>query len=158
VGHFKHFAHFLHNQDARMKKAPTDDEYDKFDGMHCSRKYAALKQADWTCPVCGRSLRQCIRWRKISGPYHRAKYGDANGYGFTIGLHEHHDHGERWTGCVVICGACNAADGLAKRRLGLPKNWSFSVAELRQFVTAEPHGAATIIYVHAKNIYEDANK
>jgi hypothetical protein len=38
-----------------------------------------------------------------------------------------------------MCDQCNAADGTAKKKLGRPANWSFSPAEIAQFVTATPH-------------------
>lgn len=135
-------------------KAISDEEFAAFDGLHCGGKYARLKKTNWRCPSCKRTLRECIRWRKISGPYWRELYGDENGYGFTIGLHEHHDHGARWSGRVIICGVCNAADGAAKRVLGLPKDWSFSVSELSQFVKAVPHGGASIDYAVAQQIFD----
>jgi hypothetical protein len=63
------------------------------------------------------------------------------------GLHTHHDHSQGYVdiGCgrcaeEVICDQCNSADGLAKRRLGLPAEFSLSTEEIRQFVIPEPHG------------------
>lgn len=135
-------------------KIISDAEFEKFDGLHCGAKYAQLKNKDWRCPSCKRTLRQCIRWRKISGRYWRELYGDENGYGFTIGLHAHHDHGNRWHGTVIICGVCNAADGAIKRVLRLPDGWSFSVEELSRIVKAEPHGGGAIDYDMAKGIFD----
>ena len=128
----------------------TDDEFKNFKGAHCFRIYSGLPKS-WTCPSCERSLRGII---------HRRKDGT-----LTVHLHKHHDHGNRWGGHksllsygveIIICGACNSADGRAKRKLGLPVDWSYSVDEIKQFVTIEPHeSSARINYDVALKIYKN---
>lgn len=80
--------------------------------------------------------------------------------GFTITLTHHHCHSESWPQRfprTLICGDCNSADGAAKRKLGLPKDWSFTPAELAQFVKVLPYSGKTDIdYEIARKIYEAA--
>ncbi|MDQ2701848.1 MAG: hypothetical protein M3Y70_03330 [Pseudomonadota bacterium] len=66
--------------------------------------------------------------------------------GWVDALHRHHDHGGDAPGGtarfdrVVICDQCNAADGRARLQLGLPRDFSFSPAEIGQFIRGTPHG------------------
>lgn len=55
---------------------------------------------------------------------------------------------------TVVCDQCNAADGRAKRKLGLPSDFSFSPLEIRAFVTATPHAPHVVDYEIARRIYE----
>jgi hypothetical protein len=70
-----------------------------------------------------------------------------NGERWTALLHAHHDHAApAWEHAgrfehTVICDQCNAADGQAKRQLVLPKAFTFSPVEIRQFVAARAHGS-----------------
>lgn len=80
--------------------------------------------------------------------------------GWMAGLHEHHDHARSWDGVgvarftpTVLCDQCNSADGAAKRRLGLPDNFSFSPAEIGRFVTSRSHGKHVIDLELAERIY-----
>jgi hypothetical protein len=122
-------------------KRPTDTEYAAYDGMHCHSLWRQLPEG-WRCPVCGRSKRGILIWGVRKGS-NAAKYGPI---GWKAAVHKHHDHGPL-NGCdfggdhgrfraVVICGACNAADGNIKARLGLPASFSFSPAELRRIIRA----------------------
>jgi hypothetical protein len=67
---------------------------------------------------------------------------------------EHHDH----SGCdrlppTVICGGCNLADAIAKRSCAAPDWFSFSPAEIRQFVTgAKDNGPVFIDAELARSI------
>jgi hypothetical protein len=77
------------------------------------------------------------------------------------GLHEHHDHAcSRYeTGVArfpptILCDQCNSADGAAKRRLSLPESFSFSPAQIAEFVTATPHGKHKINFDLAKHLYD----
>jgi hypothetical protein len=77
------------------------------------------------------------------------------------GLHKHHDHStEMWGREVprfeqtIICDQCNAADGAAKRKLALPKRFSFSPLEISAFVVPQPHDRHEIIYPAAQSVYE----
>jgi hypothetical protein len=81
------------------------------------------------------------------------------------GLHRHHDHSSgllfsdtyRFNECIV-CDQCNASDGVAKRMLKLPDNFSFSVYEISQFVIAAPHKKHKVKCDVAEKIYEDLMK
>ncbi|MCY1167245.1 hypothetical protein D9M73_72040 [compost metagenome] len=46
--------------------------------------------------------------------------------GFTVTLAGHHCHGVGRFPETLICSDCNSADGAAKRKLGLPTDWSFT--------------------------------
>ena len=116
-------------------RRPTELEYLAFDGMHCSVIWADTPR-HWRCPSCRRSKLELMRWGKRTGNNAHA-YGPV---GWKAALHRHHDHGDRWTGEIVICGDCNSADGTAKRLLQLPRQWSFRADEIGQFVTVVPNG------------------
>lgn len=118
------------------RRIPSIKEFENF----IPRKNATLWDAlgdEWRCPVCGRSKFEILRWKKHSG-VDEPLFGEGR---WTCSLHEHHDHGKRWSGRFVLCGDCNAADGAAKRALRLPSDWSFSPEELRMFVRCEPNGS-----------------
>jgi hypothetical protein len=87
--------------------------------------------------------------------------------GWAAGLHRHHDHAndafrygrsEPFVAVrfaeAVICEQCNSADGTAKRKLGLPSTFSFSPAEISQFVRPTPHGFHEINYDVARTIFQ----
>jgi hypothetical protein len=96
-----------------------------------------------------------VRWTEILGPTWRERYADEHGMGFTVTLANHHCHGEGRFPTTLICGDCNSADGTAKRKLRLPRNWSFSPAEIATFVAVPVHSGATLIdYEQAKRIYD----
>ena len=76
-------------------------------------------------------------------------------------LHTHHDHSvgllERRSPRfqeMVICHQCNVADGQAKRKLGLPSDFSFSPFEIAAFITATPHGRHKYDFDVARRLYE----
>lgn len=80
---------------------------------------------------------------------------------WMAGLHRHHDHAQGDVDVgrgrfqqTVICDQCNAADGQAKRHLDLPARFSFSPSEIREFVTATPHGKHQIDLNKAKVLYD----
>ena len=99
------------------------------------------------CPVCGRNKKEILRWirkkknhtkddlflptdeKLDKSDFKKNIYGE-----WSASLHTHHDHGNRWFGQEIICGDCNTADGITKRLLKLPFDWSFSADELKQFV------------------------
>ena len=100
-----------------------------------------------------------MRWTK------RTPHGEEPFWGWMPGLHKHHDHSKGYvdigTGrfaAAVMCDQCNAADGLVKRRLGLPPEFSFTPAEIRQIVTPEPHNRHKIDLARARSIYESLEK
>ncbi len=78
--------------------------------------------------------------------------------GFTVTMATHHCHGIGRFPDELICGDCNSADGIAKRKLALPSEWSFSPSEIARFVTVGPHSGATHIdYGEALRIYNSQN-
>ena len=56
-------------------------------------------------------------------------------------------------GEIVICDQCNAADGVAKRRLQLPQDFSFAPCEIREFIKAAPHQRHIIDLARASSLY-----
>jgi hypothetical protein len=141
----------------KYSRIPTEEEIAAFNGMHCARLYAQAIANGWTCPSCGRTAYQLIRWTEILGPSWRARYGDEHGMGFTITMTKHHCHAGHRFPQTLICGDCNSADGAAKRKLRLPDSWSFSPCEIVQFVSTTAHSGKTVInYAVAQRIYEEA--
>ena len=143
---------------AREVRVPTHQEHLNFDGAHCRKLYAGLRD-DWTCPGCARTRFEILRWTLIF-PKRPDKHE-----GWAAGLHTHHDHsGDRPRGLfgfkgprfapVIICEQCNSADGTAKRILKLPKSFSFAPWEIRQFVRATAHGFHEIDRTIAMALYQ----
>lgn len=132
----------------RERRIPTQEEILRFDGAHCKRLYASIG-LDWRCPGCHRTKYQLMRWTRLFPT-------KPNWYmGWAVGLHKHHDHGS-WPGRfpeTLVCEQCNNADTAAKKELKLPKNFSFSPAEIRCFVIPIPHGWHLINYAAAQQLY-----
>lgn len=132
----------------RRVRVPTAAEYAAYDGAHCRNLWRSLPDS-WRCPGCGRSKFELLTWTRrtpSSLAADRMPY-----WGWLAILHRHHDHSLNvpWIhppgarprfAETVICGQCNGADGVAKRDLGLPAGWSFTPAEIGQFITPQPHG------------------
>jgi rubredoxin len=57
---------------------------------------------------------------------------------------------------AVVCNDCNNADAEAKRELKLPRYFSFSPAEIRQFCTAVPNQPHQIDVARARSLWEGA--
>ncbi|WP_202391246.1 hypothetical protein [Allopontixanthobacter sediminis] len=136
-----------------MRKVPTAEEFAAFKGAHCHQLWARVGP-DWICPSCRRSKFQILRWTK------RFPNSDHPFLDWLAALHEHHDHARSWDGVgtarfnpTVLCDQCNAADGVAKRRLKLPENFSFTPTEIGQFVTSQPHGKHVLDLAMAERIY-----
>ena len=140
----------------KYSRIPTKVELESFTGMHCSELYSEAVTNSWRCPSCNGTAQQLVRWTDIRGLCWRDKYADEHGMGFTIAMAKHHCHAGRRFATTLMCGDCNSADGAAKRKLGLPSSWSFSPAEIAQFVTVEIHSGATKIdYDKAMQIYKE---
>lgn len=87
----------------------------------------------------------------------RERYGDEYGMGWTISFARHHCHAGKRFKTVLICGDCNVADGVAKRKLKLPADWSFTAEEIGSFVWVDDHCGRTYIdYDKAQQIYDNA--
>ena len=140
-----------------MRK-PTQLEFLEYDGAHCFQLWKILP-AEWRCPGCDRSKFEVLRWTKR---YFKLGVGKCPAYmGWMAGLHRHHDHAQGYVDQglgrfpeTVICDQCNSSDGTAKRRLSLPQNFSFSPSEIREFITATPHGRHSLDLQRAKNLYQ----
>lgn len=114
--------------DARI---PSEEEFASFErGGHPVSGMWNRVSSSWRCPSCGRTKREIVRWKRGAG----------EGFWF-FALHAHHDHGDGWSGTETVCSDCNAADGIAKRMLKLPENWSFSASEMSRFVVCATNGA-----------------
>jgi predicted Fe-S protein YdhL (DUF1289 family) len=142
---------------AKVKRIPLAAEYRSYDGAHCFALWTSLADS-WRCPGCNRSKFEIMRWTR------RTPHGQEPFWGWMAGLHTHHDHSQGYVDIgsgrfseVVICDQCNSADGLAKRRLGLPAEFSFSPDEIRQFVIPEPHGKHRIDFERASCVYAAVN-
>jgi hypothetical protein len=89
---------------------------------------------DWSCPACGRSLAETIRW-----------LGETKGWFFR--LEKHHDHSplKRFPR-TLICGECNGQEAELKTqlKLGEPSNWSLSPEELRRIFIPRPHAKSIV--------------
>jgi hypothetical protein len=133
-----------------MSRQPTDVEYAAYDGMHCHGLWRTTPES-WRCPCCNRSKRGILQWGQRVGSNAKT-YGPV---GWKAGLHKHHDHGSyRRFPQTLICGACNAADGRAKRSLGLSADFSFSPSELRQMISAADNQPVIVDLNMARQIYE----
>jgi hypothetical protein len=143
----------------KYSKVPSQADLDVFTGMHCGKLYVQALKTDWRCPSCFRTAHQLVRWTEIRGTPWRERYGDEYGMGFSISMTKHHCHGTGRFPLTLICGDCNSADGTAKRKLGLPVDWSFSPFEIGQFVSVAPYSGATKIdYEKAMHLYQQAQQ
>ncbi|MBB3917981.1 MULTISPECIES: hypothetical protein [Rhizobium] len=144
-----------------VARRPTIEEFLAFDGAHCRNIYRALPD-DWQCPGCLRTKYQVLRWTTLFPHIPSARRP-----GWAGGYHTHHDHaGDRYRWMIppswfsprfeptVICEQCNSADASAKRKLNLPKDFSFTPFEIRQFVIAHAHGKHLIDYRVAQAIFD----
>jgi len=134
-------------------KIPTIEEFEKYTGLHCHKLWDSVG-AGYKCPSCGRNKFELLKW-SVRFPKKPTRF-----YSWVATLHRHHDHSDnspfRNQGRfeeTKICGQCNSADGAAKRKLRLPKSFSFSPAEIRQFVSSEPHSVHKIDYERALAIF-----
>ncbi len=140
---------------AKITKIPTLEDFQNYDGLHCHILWRKVGD-HWICPICDRTKYQIMRWT-MRFPTKPNRFED-----WVAVLHRHHDHSESVRGvgngrfpATIVCDQCNSADGLAKRKLGLPENFSFSPDEIRYFVTATPHGKHKVSFEIARRIYEE---
>ena len=80
---------------------------------------------DWLCPACGRSIAACT-YTRAGKPYFKTC--------------QHHDHGADFGrparfAPAPICKACNDFDGMLKKIMGIPVDFSYSPEELHQIIT-----------------------
>lgn len=140
------------------RRIPTQQEFLAYTGAHTHRLWAEVGP-NWICPACFRNKFQILRWT-TRFPRSPNAFQD-----WMAPLHKHHDHSVELCSSgnprfpqTVICDQCNAADGAAKRKLKLPKNFSFSPAEISSFVISTPHDKHTINYEIANSIYLALNQ
>jgi hypothetical protein len=134
-------------------KIPTFEDYQNYKGLHCHKLWADVGE-NWICPACSRNKFQILRWTTRNP-------GKQNAFKAWVAvLHRHHDHSQGYWSVnlgrfpeTVICDQCNSADGTAKRKLGLPRNFSFAPEEIALFISASPHGRHKIDFELAKAIY-----
>lgn len=134
-------------------KVPTYEEFYNYTGLHCHKLWAEVGDA-FVCPSCNRNKYQILRWTtRFPNKPNAFK-------GWVAVLHRHHDHSKRLMGSnserfpqTVICDQCNSSDGVVKRKLKLPKDFSFSPQEIGCFVKATAHGKHEIDYEIAQAIY-----
>lgn len=138
---------------ARSIRVPTYEDYYHHDGLHYRHLWQEIGDT-WTCPGCGRTKYQIMRWAK------RFPKSPNSFMGWVAPLHRHHDHsvgyferGQPRFPQTTICDQCNASDGAVKRKLKLPSNFSFSPQEIALFVLATPHGKHVINFDVALSIY-----
>ena len=138
-------------------KIPTNEDFNKYTGVHCHRLWIEVGDL-WICPSCKRNKFEILHWT-------RRFPGKPNTFmDWVATLHRHHDHSQGYTSTnmgrfphTLICGQCNSADGAVKRKLKLPKNFSFSPEEISSFVKATPHGKHKIDYKIAAVIFTTLN-
>lgn len=134
-------------------KIPTDKDFLDYKGLHCFRLWAEVGD-NYVCPSCKRNKFQILRWT-TRDPNKSNAFKD-----WVAVLHRHHDHSQGLM-CknparfpeTVICDQCNTVDGVVKRKLNLPKEFSFSPQEIGRFVMTIPHGKHKIDFEMAKAIY-----
>ena len=134
-------------------KTPTFEDYRNHTGLHYHRLWKTTGD-NWICPGCGRSKFQIMRWT-LRFPNTPAAFMD-----WGAALHKHHDHSTDYR-CLgvsrfpetLICDQCYSADGIVKRVLKLPNDFSFSPQEMRMFIEAPPHGNHKINYERALDLF-----
>lgn len=134
-------------------KVPTYEEFSNYTGLHCHKLWREVGH-DYICPACKRNKFQLLRWT-TRAPNTPIAFKD-----WVAELHHHHDHSQGFMNrnfgrfpVTIVCGQCNKADGIAKRQLKLPSDFSFSPAEINRFIKATPHGKHSIDIEIAGAIY-----
>ena len=135
-------------------KIPTEKDFENYNGLHCHRLWVIVGDS-WVCPSCKRNKYQIMRWAK------RFPKSSNAFYDWVAILHRHHDHSQGYLSKnngrffeTIICDQCNSSDGAVKKKLSLPKEFSFSPEEISCFIMATPHGKHNIDYELAKAIYD----
>jgi hypothetical protein len=137
------------------RRVPSLDDFLAYKGAHTPLLWEEVGP-DWQCPVCHRTKFQTLRWTT------RFPNSASPFQGWVAPLHKHHDHsveffsnGQSRFPRTIICDQCNGADGHAKKKLKLPKSFSFSPKEISVFVIGVPHDKHIINYEMAQAIYSD---
>ena len=135
-------------------KTPTQVDYQNYTGLHCHKIWKEVGP-HYHCPSCLRTKFELLKWTT------RFPGKDTAFKDWVATLHRHHDHSdtslEKMLGrfpVTIICGQCNSADGAVKRKLKLPKNFSFAPEEISHFIVVKPHAPHVINFIRAAQIYE----
>lgn len=138
----------------RETRVPTLEDFVRYSGAHTRVLWREVGE-QWVCPGCRRNKFAILRWT-MRFPGTPAQFMD-----WMAPLHKHHDHSGPLGGALmprfsttIVCDQCNAADGRAKRKLGLPRNFSFSPTEIQAFITTAPHAPHQVDYDTARRIFE----
>jgi rubredoxin len=135
-----------------------------------------LSPQDWVCPCCGRDKLAVSRVGSkgqilCKSVVHHDHMGDVIKEEFCRafvgeGTQEPQVEGQRLVDRiggafsayeeVLVCEDCNNADSRAKRELGLPGAFSFSVGQMARFIVAKPHEPHEIVVERAKEVWEEA--
>ncbi len=130
-----------------MRRRPTEFDFASYDGAHTPLLWKAVGE-NWQCPACKRNKFEILRWTKRRHPKTGLIY-----WGWIAPLHTHHDHsGKNRFPPTIICDQCNVVDGVVKKRLGLPGDFSFAPRELVEFIVPAPHSKHEIDYQKAANL------
>jgi hypothetical protein len=138
-------------------KIPTFEEFKKYSGRHNHRLWTEVGDG-YICPSCKRNKYQILRWTQIS-PNSPNSFMD-----WVAVLHRHHDHSQGYSRVnfgrfieTIICDQCNSAASAVKKKLGIPKNFSFAPGEIGLFIKARPHAKHEVDFKIAQMIYETIN-
>lgn len=133
----------------------------------------ALTRKGWSCPGCSRTKKEIFR-KSPNGIllaklelHHDHLWEEANRRPAVVAGPEWRDTLAKGAPFVVetiraivtrfddalICSECNAADGKAKRALGIDTRFSFAAAEIKQFVNVGPHRDHEINLDTARDIW-----
>jgi predicted Fe-S protein YdhL (DUF1289 family) len=140
-------------------KIPSQEDFNNFNGRSCHKLWNQL-EINWKCPGCNRTKFELMRWTEVTDLQYKGSTKKKS-KGWSANLHRHHDHsqnkcvdyGEGRFNETIICCDCNSADSAAKKKLHLPEYFSFSPAEINQFIKPIAHGKHEINYDIAKNIF-----
>jgi hypothetical protein len=148
-------------------RIPTIEEYRQYVPHDCSTLWRECTDS-WRCPGCGRTKFETMRWTRLKRERHQSRWGWKPVWGWRILLVRHHDHqAYEFAGMpgvprfpdTVVCDHCNSVDYRVKLRYPhMPREFSFSPAEIRQIVTVTPHRRHEIDFSKAEVLYLLSNE
>ena len=133
-------------------RVPSSEQYIAYLVQFGPVKCGRIPQ-HWTCPACGRTLFQIMRWTRRYRTYNPVPTDPYDWW--LISLHSHHDHSgpERFERALV-CDHCNSVDVSVKRRFAeMNKRFSFSPNEIKSIVQPRSHQGHILNYGKAQDIY-----
>lgn len=131
---------------------------------------------DWVCPCCGRSkidvsrvgAKEQILAKLVIHHDHMGEVMEEEFRASFVGegIETPQIEGQRLVECmgnafaayeeVLICEDCNNADANAKKLVGAPRYFSFSIGQMRQFIRATPNESHVIDEEEAKRVWSQA--